>query len=151
MFKCSPHYGPSNTVLLVERLERWKRTATNKSKNWMIVYLVNPIKLTWYVHIPTNTTLPHVSIFNPRKKNTCFIPFEPKEKGLNTRIEDEAYPGLERMHCQKSLKGPGTVLNGFPSKQAYKFYKTTMCEIQDVKNFTTKNQKKKLQQRSLNC
>jgi hypothetical protein len=23
------------------------------------------------------------------------------------------------MHCQKSLKGPGTVLNGFPSKQAY--------------------------------
>jgi len=26
------------------------------------------------------------------------------------------------MHCQKSLKGPGTVLNGFPSKQAYKIY-----------------------------
>jgi len=26
------------------------------------------------------------------------------------------------MHCQKSLKGPGTVLNGFPSKHAYKIY-----------------------------
>lgn len=32
------------------------------------------------------------------------------------------YPGFERMHCQKSLKGPGTVLNGFPSKQAYAKY-----------------------------
>lgn len=99
----------------------------------MIVYLVNPIKLTRYVHLSTNRTLSHFSIFNPRIKNTCYITFQPKEKGLNIRIEDEAYPGLERMHCQKSLKGPGTVLNGLPSKQAYKFYKTTMCEIQDVK------------------
>ena len=107
MFKCSPHYGPGNTVLLVERLERWEYTATNKSKNWMIVYLVNPIKLT--------------------------------------------YPGLERMHCQKSLKGPGTVLNGFPSKQAYKFYKTTMCEIQDIKIFTTKNQKNKCHKEASNA
>lgn len=30
------------------------------------------------------------------------------------------YPGFDRMHRQKSLKGPGTVLNGFPSKQACK-------------------------------
>ena len=60
------------------------------------------------------------------KTRTCFISFELKEKRLNIRIEDEAYPGFERMHCQKSLKGPGTVLNGFPSKQAYKFCKTTM-------------------------
>lgn len=45
------------------------------------------------------------------------------EYTLNNKSERHAkcqlYPGLERMHCQKSLKGPGTVLNGFPSKQAY--------------------------------
>lgn len=28
------------------------------------------------------------------------------------------------MHCQNSLNGPGTVLNGFPSKQAYKKTRT---------------------------
>lgn len=47
-------------------------------------------------------------------------------------IKEHAYPGLERMHCQKSLKGPGTVLNGLPSKHAYtniKIKKTKLNEL----------------------
>lgn len=42
-----------------------------------------------------------------------------KIRTANLKWLNEPYPGLERMHRQKSLKGPGTVLNGFPSKQAY--------------------------------
>lgn len=135
MRKCSAHYGPGNTVLLVERLERWECTATNKSKNWMIVYLVNPRKLIWHAHITTKHNLASHLHLQPKKEKHMHYILWAKRKRLNIRIEDEAYPGLERMHCQKSLKGPGTVLNGFPSKQAYKFCKTTMSEIQDVKNF----------------
>jgi hypothetical protein len=38
----------------------------------------------------------------------------------NKIIRSSGYPGFERMHCQKTLNGPGTVLNGFPSKAACK-------------------------------
>lgn len=36
------------------------------------------------------------------------------------------------MHCQNSLNGPGTVLNGFPSKQAYKMNKTIISVIHEI-------------------
>lgn len=53
------------------------------------------------------------------------------------------------MHCQKSLKGPGTVLNGFPSKQAYKFCKTTMVKNPRCQNFTAKHTKNAAREASI--
>ena len=45
------------------------------------------------------------------------------------------------MHCQKSLNGPGTVLNGFPSKTACKnnWKKINVFSICTLKNFRLNN------------
>lgn len=54
-------------------------------------------------------------------------------KALNMKImRSSGYLGSERMHCQKTLNGPRTVLNGFSSKAVGHFCWKTHNQLKVV-------------------